>query len=90
MNEELYFLWCFSRKSLQEEMPNVGGHPYDVVMWADFLMEFFLFDGSCLGKVTGSTKEVALVEIVVGIVESVVLADLGVLLEVVILVQLMV
>ena len=90
MNEELYFLWCFSRKSLQGEMSNVGGHPYDVVMWADSLMEFFLFDGSCLGKVTGSTKEVVLVEIVVEIVESVVLPDLGVLLEVVILVQLMV
>ena len=90
MNGELYFLWCFSRKSLQGEMSNVGGHPYGVVMRADSLMEFFLFDGSCLGKVTSSTKEVVLVEIVVGIVESVVLADLGVLLEVVILVQLMV
>ena len=71
-------------------MSNVGGHLYGVVMRADSLMEFFLFDGSCLGKVTGSTKEVVLVEIVLGIVESVVLADLGVLLEVVILVQLMV
>ena len=72
MNGELYFLWCFSRKSLQGEMSNVGGHPYGVVMQADSLMEFFLFDGSCLGKVTGPTKEVVLVEIVVRIVESVV------------------
>ena len=84
MNGKLYFLWCFSRKSLQGEMSNVGGHPYGVVMRADSLMELFLFDGSCLGKVTGSTKEVVVVEMVV------ILAELGVLLEVVILVQLMV
>ena len=42
---------------------------------------------SCLGKMTSSTKEVLLVEMV-GMVERVVLANMGVLLEVVILVQL--
>ena len=53
-------------------------------------MEFFLFDGSCLREVTGSTKEVVMVEMVMGMVESTILADFGVLLEVVILVQVMV
>ena len=57
------------------------------MMQADSLMEFFLFDDSCLGKMTSSTKEVLLVEMV-GMVERVVLANMGVLLEVVILVQL--
>ena len=42
----------------------------------------------CLGEVTSSIKDVVEVEMVVGMVESMVLADLGVLLEVVILVQL--
>ena len=53
-------------------------------------MEFFFFDSCCLGKVTGSKKEVVVVEMVVGMVGSVVLANLGVLMEVVILVQLMI
>ena len=48
-------------------------------------MEFFLFGGSCLGKVTGSTKEVVVVQMVVGMVERMVLTNFGVLLEVVIL-----
>ena len=48
-------------------------------------MEFFLFDGSCFGKVTVSTKEVVVVEMVVGMVERAVLTNCGVLLEVVIL-----
>ena len=90
VNGELYFLWCLSRKSLEVKMSNVGGHPFVVVMWEDPLMEFLLFDGSCLGEEIGSTKEVLVVEMVVGMVESMVLADLGLLLEVVILVQVMV
>ena len=53
-------------------------------------MEFFLFHGSCLGEMTGSTKEVVMVEMVMGMVESTILADFGVLLKVVVLVQLMV
>ena len=44
----------------------------------------------CLGELTGSIKEVVVVEMVGGIVESVVLVDSEVLLEVVILVQLIV
>ena len=91
VNRELYFLWRLSQKSLEGKMSNVGGHSFGgVVMWADSLMDFFLFDGSCLGEVTGSTKEVVVVEMVLMMVESVVLAGLGVLLEVLIFLQLMV
>ena len=43
-----------------------------------------------MGEEIGSTKEVLVVEMIVGMVESMVLADLGLLLEVVILVQVMV
>ena len=90
VNGELYCLWRLKRKSLEGKFSNVGGHLFGVVMRADSLMEFFLFDGSCLREVAGLIKEVMVVEMVVGIVESVDLTDLGVLLEVVILVQLMV
>ena len=90
VNGELYCLWRLKRKSLEGKFSNVGGRLFGVVMRADSLMEFFLFDGSCLREVAGLIKEVMVVEMVVGIVESVDLADLGVLLEVVILVQLMV
>ena len=90
VNGELYCLWRLKRKSLEGKFSNVGGRLFGVVMRADSLMEFFLFDGSCLRKVAGLIKEVMVVEMVVGIVESVDLTDLGVLLEVVILVQLMV
>ena len=54
------------------------------------MIKFLLFDGSCLGEEIDSTKEVLVVEMIVGMVESMVLADLGLLLEVVILVQVMV
>ena len=90
VNGELYFLWCLSQKSLEVKMSNVGGDPFVVVMREDSLIKFLLFDGSCLGEEIGSTKEVLVVEMVVGMVESMVLADLGLLLEVVILVQVMV
>ena len=50
---ELYFLWCLRQKSLEGKMSNVGGRPFGEVMRADSLMEFFFFDGSCLGEVTG-------------------------------------
>ena len=85
LNWRLYFLWRLSQMSLKSKMSTVGGHPFGLVMWADFLMEFFFFDGSCLGKVTGS-KEVVVVEMVVGVVERVVSANLRALWEVVILV----
>ena len=65
-------------------MSNVCWRLFGVVMLADSLM------GCWLGEVTGSIKEVVVVEMVVGVVESVVLADSGVLLAVVILVQLIV
>ena len=84
VNGELYSLWCLSRKSLEGKMSNVGGHLFGLMMQADSLME------SYLGEVTGSIENVVVVEMVVGVVESVVLADSGVLLEVVILVQLIV
>ena len=64
-------------------MSNIGGCLFGVVMQADFLME------CCLWEVTGSIENVVVVEVVVGMVESVVMADLGMLLEVV-LVQLIV
>ena len=71
-------------------MSNAGGCPFGIVMQADSLMEFFFFNGGCLGKMTGSKKEMVVVEMVVWMVGRVVLANLGVLIEVVILVQLMV
>ena len=37
-----------------------------------FFDELFFFDGDCSGKVTGSKKEVVVVEMVVGVVERVV------------------
>ena len=67
-------------------MSNVDGYPFGMVMQIDFLMEFFFYDGGCLGKVTGSEKAVVVVEMVVGVVKRVVQVNLGVLLEVVILV----
>ena len=84
VNGELYTLWRLSRKSLEGKMSNVGGRLFSVVMRADSLME------CCLGEATGSIKEVVVVEMVVGVVESVVLADSGVLWKVVVLVQLIV
>ena len=65
-------------------MSNVGGSLFDVVTRADSLMECFL------GEVTGSIENVVVVKMLVGVVESMVLADSGVLLEVVKLVQLIV
>ena len=58
--------------SLEGEMSNVGGNPFGMVIRADSLMEFFFFDGGCLGKVAGSKKEVVVVEMVVRAVERVV------------------
>ena len=76
--------------SLEGKMSNAGGHCYGIMMQADYLMEFLLFDGGCLGKMTGLKNEVVVVELVVGVVRSMVLANLGVLMDVVILVQLMI
>ena len=72
LNGRLHFLWCLSHKSLGGKMLNNGGRPFGMVIRADFLKEFFFFDGGCLGKVTGSKKEVVVVEMVVGVVERVV------------------
>ena len=84
VNGELYSLSHLSRKSLDEKMSNVGGHLFGVVMRADSLMDY------CLGEVTVSIEIVVVVEMVVEVVERVVLAALGVLLDVVIFVQLIV
>ena len=66
LNWRLYFLCRLSRMSLERKMSKVGGRPFGMVMmWADFLMEFFFFDGSCLGKVTGSKLEVVVVDMLV-------------------------
>ena len=72
LNGRLYFFWCLSQKSLQGEMSNNGECPFGMVIQADFLKDFFFFDGGCLGKVTGSNKEVVVVVMVVGMVERVV------------------
>ena len=82
-NGELYYLWHLSRKSLEGKMFNVGGRLIGVVMPADSLME------CCLWEVTGSIETVKVVEMVVGVVESVVMADSVVFFEVV-MVQLIV
>ena len=72
LNLRLYFLWRLSRMCLESKMSKVDGRPFGMVMRADFLMEFFFSDGSCLEKVTGSKMEVVVVQMVVWVVERVV------------------
>ena len=74
VNGEVYSLWCLSQKFWRGRC---------VVMWADSLME------CCLWEVTGSIEKVVVVKMVVGVVESIVMADSRVLFEVV-MVQLIV
>ena len=62
-------------------MSNVGERPFGMVMQEDFLMKFFFYDGGCFWKVTGSKKEVVVVEMVVRVIKRVVSANLRVLLE---------
>ena len=45
VNEELYSLWHLSRKSLEGNMPNVGGCLFCMVMRANSLMKVFSFNG---------------------------------------------
>ena len=77
VNGELYSLWRLSRKSLEGTMSNVGGRLFGVMMRVDSLME------CCLWEVTGSIENAVVVKMVVGVVESVAMADSRVLLEVV-------
>ena len=72
LNDRLYFFWCLSRMCLEEEMSNNCGHPFGMVMWADFLIELFLLDGGCLGNVTGAKMEVVVVDMVAGVAERVI------------------
>ena len=65
-------------------MSNVGGRFFGVVMQADSLME------CCLVEMTGSIQNVVVVDMLVRVVKSVILANSRVLLEVVVLVQLIV
>ena len=91
VNKELYCPWSLSRKSLEGNISNDGGHPFGMVMWASSLKEVFCSGGTCcLGQVTGPRKEVVVVKMVVGMVRREVLINLVVLMEVVILVLLMV
>ena len=91
VNKELYCLWSLSRKSLEGNISNDGGHPFGMVMCASSLKEVFCSGGTCcLGQVTGPRKEVVVVKMVVGMVRREVLTNLVVLMEVVILVLLMV
>ena len=73
---------ALSRKPLEWKMSNVGGRLFGVVMQAHSLTE------CCLGEMTGSIENVVVVEMLVGVVKSVALANSRMLLEVVILVQL--
>ena len=77
VNGELYSFWSLSRKFLEEKMSNVSGRLFDVVMQTDSLM------ACCLWEVTGSVENVVVVEMVVEVVESMVIAGSGVFLEVV-------
>ena len=86
LNGRLYFLRRLNRMSLEGKMSNDGGRAFGMIMRADFLMELFFFDGGRLGKVTGANIEAVMVEMVVGVVDKVVCANLGMLLQVVILV----
>ena len=65
-------------------MYNVGGRFFGVAMQADSLME------CCLVEMTGSIENVVVVDMLVRVVKSVILANSRVLLEVVVLVQLIV
>ena len=85
LNGRLYFLWHLSRMSLEEKMSSVGGRSFGMVIWEDFFMGLYFLGGTCLGKMTASQKEVEVFKVVVWVVW----ANLGVLLEVVILVKLM-
>ena len=85
LNGRLYFLWGLSRMSLEEKMSSVGGRSFGMVIWEDFFMGLYFLGGTCLGKVTASQKEVEVFKVVVWVVW----ANLGVLLEVVILLKLM-
>ena len=73
-------------------MYNVGGHPYHHPYGdrENSLMEVFFFDGDCLGRVSCPRKEMVVVKMVIGMFWREVLTNLGVLMEVVILVLLMV
>ena len=77
-------------ESLEGKTSNVAGHPFGMAMWANSSMKVFLFDGGCLGRVTGPRKEAGVVEMVVRMVGREVLTNLGVLVEVVVLVLLMI
>ena len=48
-------------------MSNVRGHPFGMVMQADFfLMELFLSEGGCLEKIIRADMELGVIEMVVG------------------------
>ena len=79
-----------SRMSLEGKMSNAGGRSFVMVMRENSLMDVLFFDGGCLGRKTGPRKDVVVVEMVVRMVGRKVLTNLGVLMEVLILVLLMV
>ena len=49
---------------LEGKTSSVGGRPLDMVIREDF-MEVFFLDGTCLGKMAGSKKEVMVVDVFV-------------------------
>ena len=62
LNWRMHFLWRLSRMPLEGRMSNVGGRLFGMVMWADFLMEFYFYDGGYFRKVASSKMGVAMVE----------------------------
>ena len=46
VNKELYCLWSLSRKSLEGNISNDGGHPFGMVMCASSLKEVFCSGGA--------------------------------------------
>ena len=53
---------------VSRKMSSVGGCSFGMVMREDFFTELFFLDGTCLGKVIGSKKEVVVVKVVVWVV----------------------
>ena len=56
----VYFLWHLGQMSLKGRISSVGGSLFSMVMQEDFFMELLFLDDNCLGKVTGSKKEVVI------------------------------
>ena len=70
LNGRLCVLWCLSQMSLEGKMSSAGRRSFGMMMREKFFMELVFLDGTCLGKVTCSKKDVVLFEEVVWMVCS--------------------